>query len=130
MTDLPATSAPTEAERSPRSRTAYIILALLGGSSGWHNFYAGRWVQGALQLLLTLPSLWVAAQWMKEIAPIAAGLSDADPSSLVDEITALVQTGIPDSPLLLGAVASGIWATLDIFLVKTDGAGRRLRQGK
>jgi TM2 domain-containing membrane protein YozV len=127
VTDLPATSVPKETARSSRSRTAYIVLALLGGSSGWHNFYAGRWMQGGLQLLLTLPSLWVAAQWMKEIAPLAATLSNADAPDLASNVTALIQIGLPSSPLLLGALASGIWATLDIFLVKTDGAGLPLR---
>ena len=123
----PLPAPPPEAELSPRSRATYIVLALLLGTFGAHNLYAGRWISGLLQSLLTAPSLWLMARWMEQIQPLAASLSGDDPNAALDNIAALAQTGLPNSPLLLGAVASGIWGALDLFLVKTDGAGRRLR---
>jgi TM2 domain-containing membrane protein YozV len=41
---------------NPPSRGLYIILALLFGSLGVHNFYAGRHTIGAIQVIL-----WVVA---------------------------------------------------------------------
>ena len=120
-------SPPEAGPPSPRSRAAYIVLALLLGTFGVHNLYAGRWISGLLQSVLTAPSLWLMAGWMKQIQPLAASLSGDDPAAALDNIAALAQAGVPSSPLLLGAVVSGIWAALDLFLVKTDGQGRRLR---
>ncbi len=41
----------------PKSRLAYILLALFLGTLGIHNFYAGYTGRGIAQLLLTLLSL-------------------------------------------------------------------------
>ncbi|MDA3872455.1 MAG: NINE protein [Kiritimatiellae bacterium] len=41
-----------------KSRGVYIILALLLGLIGIHNFYAGRYGAGAFQLLLTIFLGW------------------------------------------------------------------------
>lgn len=42
-----------------KSRGTYIILALLLGFLGVHNFYAGRIGRGAIQLAITLTLGWV-----------------------------------------------------------------------
>ncbi len=116
-----------EAERSPHSRALYVALALVVGSIGGHNFYARRWLCGAGQFLLSVPSFWVMAEWLGDARPALAALSGNDPETVLAGLSELTQIGVPGSPLLLGALASGIWAAFDLFLVKTDGAGRRLR---
>lgn len=52
----------------PKSRLAYILLALFLGSFGVHNFFAGYTGRGIAQLLLSLisfgflsPVIWVWA---------------------------------------------------------------------
>jgi TM2 domain-containing membrane protein YozV len=62
---LKGTSAPTmnQTEKptiiiSPKRRTVYIILGLLFGCLGIHNFYAGRNAMGAFQLILCLLLFW------------------------------------------------------------------------
>ncbi len=49
-------SAPTvrEAARSGKGRGVYIVLGLLLGGLGAHNFYAGRYAVGAAQAVLTV----------------------------------------------------------------------------
>ena len=44
---------------TPKSRGVYIVLGLLFGLLGVHNFYANRRVQGAMQLLITLALGWL-----------------------------------------------------------------------
>lgn len=44
----------TVAPAGPKSRLAYIALAVIVGALGLHNFYAGRTVFGVLQLALTV----------------------------------------------------------------------------
>jgi TM2 domain-containing membrane protein YozV len=46
-------------QKPPRSRGVYIILGILGGLLGIHNFYAGYYARGAIQVLLTLILGWV-----------------------------------------------------------------------
>jgi len=43
----------------PKSRLAYILLALFLGGFGIHNFYAGRTTQGVVQLLLAIFTGWL-----------------------------------------------------------------------
>ena len=43
----------------PKSRLIYILLALFLGIFGIHNFYAGYWGKGLIQLLLTLFSFFL-----------------------------------------------------------------------
>ena len=45
----------------PKSRLAYILLALFLGFLGIHNFYAGRSGTGLTQLLLTIFTGWLIA---------------------------------------------------------------------
>ncbi len=42
------------APKKPRNRIVYVLLGLLLGGFGVHNFYAGRTTPGIIQLLLTL----------------------------------------------------------------------------
>ena len=42
----------------PKSRLAYILLALFLGGFGIHNFYAGYTQKAVIQLLLTLLLGW------------------------------------------------------------------------
>ena len=44
-------------QKSDKQRLVYIILALVLGGLGVHNFYAGRSVAGILQLVLFLLSI-------------------------------------------------------------------------
>jgi TM2 domain-containing membrane protein YozV len=45
--------------RPRRSRGVYVILGLLLGLLGIHNFYASRFLSGAVQLLVTLTLGWL-----------------------------------------------------------------------
>jgi len=53
----PLGPAPDAPPRPPRSRLAYLLLALFVGGSGLHNFYAGRTLSGLLQLLCFVAAL-------------------------------------------------------------------------
>lgn len=44
--------------RAPRSRGMYIILGVLLGCLGIHNFYAGYYGRGAAQLIITIALGW------------------------------------------------------------------------
>ena len=44
---------------SSKSRGTYIILGILLGGLGIHNFYAGRYGAGAAQLIITLTLGWI-----------------------------------------------------------------------
>ncbi|MDO5472156.1 MAG: NINE protein [Akkermansia sp.] len=65
----------------PKSRLAYILLALFLGGLGIHNFYAGYKGKAIAQLLITVVSLGYLS------------------------------------------IISGIWALVDIFIVKQDADG-------
>lgn len=69
--------------KTAKSRGVYIILGLFLGCFGIHNFYAGRYTAGAIQIIITLLLGW----------------------------------------LVVGFVVTGIWALIELFTVKTDGAG-------
>lgn len=51
----------------PKSRSTYVLLAILMGTLGVHNLYAGYTIRGIIQLLITLLSLgmlfFVSAIW-------------------------------------------------------------------
>ena len=49
----------------PRSRLAYILLAIFLGGFGIHNFYAGYTKKAVIQLLLTILLGWTV------IVPVA-----------------------------------------------------------
>ena len=51
-------------ETNPKSGIAYVILAWLVGVLGIHNFYAGYFIRGLVQLLLTTTS------WMFGYIPL------------------------------------------------------------
>lgn len=76
----PVTVVPT------KSRGIYVILGIFFGLLGIHNFYAGRFLQGAIQAVL------------------------------------VIVTGI----LIVPAVLVLIWVIVELFVVRTDGAGRPL----
>lgn len=51
----------TQPQTAPKSRVSYVILALLLGALGIHNFYAGYTGKGIAQLCITLISFGVLA---------------------------------------------------------------------
>ncbi len=48
-------------EESRKSRIAYIVMAIILGSLGIHNFYAGYTKRAVFQVLLTLLTGWTVA---------------------------------------------------------------------
>ena len=42
-----------------KNRGVFIILGLLFGMLGFHNFYAGYYVRGLIQLLITVLTGWL-----------------------------------------------------------------------
>jgi TM2 domain-containing membrane protein YozV len=67
-------------QRYPKSRLAYVVLALLVGGLGIHNFYAGYVGRGLVQLAVLLTMGWlivpVVVLWV--VAIIEACTVDAD----------------------------------------------------
>ena len=43
----------------PKKRKVFVLLGLLLGNFGMHNFYAGYHRKGAVQLLITLALGWI-----------------------------------------------------------------------
>ena len=68
----------------PRSRTAYILLAIFLGGLGIHNFYAGYTGKAITQLLIAVISFgllsWVV--WIWAIIDICTVTSSADGTPL------------------------------------------------
>jgi len=50
---------PDGAGAPPTSRLTYIVLAVILGSLGVHNFYAGKNKEGLLQLIISISSVFV-----------------------------------------------------------------------
>ena len=64
---------------SGKSRTAYIILAILLGEFGIHSFYAGYSGKGTVQLLITVLSAGSGSfiSWLWAVSDIFSVKSDA-----------------------------------------------------
>jgi len=50
---------PPSVASAPKSRTVYIVLAILLGSYGIHNFYAGDKKAGLIKLLVTILTCFI-----------------------------------------------------------------------
>ena len=50
-----------QASVAPKSRTAYILLAVFLGAYGIHNFFAGDKKGGLIKLLVTFLTCFIAA---------------------------------------------------------------------
>jgi len=57
-TNIPISRGKIQHSRSDKSRGIYIILGILLGGLGIHNFYAGRYGAGAAQLIIMLTLGW------------------------------------------------------------------------
>ncbi len=73
MSDFPTPPA------APKSRLAYILLAVFLGSLGIHNFYAGYTGKGIAQLLITLVSFGMLSivSWIWALVEICTVTQDA-----------------------------------------------------
>ncbi|MFZ9991864.1 MAG: TM2 domain-containing protein [Opitutales bacterium] len=58
MTDTPP---PVAAAPAPKSKTAFIVLAILLGELGIHNFYIGNTKRGVIQLLVSVLTCFIGA---------------------------------------------------------------------
>jgi TM2 domain-containing membrane protein YozV len=70
---LPYWQPPIQAYPSPpKSRTAYILLGIFLGIFGVHNFYAGYTGRGAIQLSITISTLFFGAivSWIWAIVEV------------------------------------------------------------
>ena len=86
----------------PKSRTVYILLAFFLGTLGVHNFYAGRIVQGVVQLLITI----ISCGFLSGISGIWA---------LVEMFTVTQDSkGVPmqDADTKLATILAIVWAVL------------------
>ena len=50
-------------ETEPKNRVVYVLLAVALGFTGAHNFYAGYWVRGCIQVLGTLVGFVMGYGW-------------------------------------------------------------------
>jgi TM2 domain-containing membrane protein YozV len=76
----PPTEAATPVYIRRRSRLTYILLGVLLGAFGGHNFYAGYTKRGVIQLLLTVLSCFFGAiiSWIWAIVEICIVTQDDD----------------------------------------------------
>lgn len=83
MSDIPAPVAPPPAaptaEKSEKSKLAYILLGIFLGCFGIHNFYAGETGKGVAKLLITVLSLGFLSLgvWIWMIVEICTTTKDA-----------------------------------------------------
>ncbi|HEY0294621.1 MAG TPA: hypothetical protein VGC69_04700 [Bordetella sp.] len=89
-----AMNAPVQTVTLSKSRGVYIILGLLFGYLGFHNFYAGQHGRGAIKLILLL---------------VTVVLDGA--------------TGFHTGFSLIVIVLTTIWSLLEILFVTRDAAG-------
>ena len=68
----PAAPAEEAETREPKNRTTFIILGALLGAFGAHNFYAGYYKKGAIQLSITVVTLGfgIPMSWMWAVIDI------------------------------------------------------------
>jgi TM2 domain-containing membrane protein YozV len=76
----PPTAAATPLYVRRRSRLTYILLGVLLGAFGGHNFYAGYTKRGVIQLLLTILSCFFGAiiSWIWAIVEVCVVTEDDD----------------------------------------------------
>ena len=74
LNGAPRTEAVKPADVSTCDKTVYIVLALLLGIFGVHNFYAGYPGRGIAQLLLTIFSCFMLS-WVTFIWALVEGLT-------------------------------------------------------
>ena len=67
------------ADTPSKSKVAFVLLGVLLGSLGIHNFYIGRTKQGVIQLLITVLSAGMLsiASWIWAIVDICTVNADA-----------------------------------------------------
>ncbi|MEI6248704.1 MAG: TM2 domain-containing protein [Verrucomicrobiota bacterium] len=61
MTDTPPPVTTPNSTAAPKSRTAYILLAVFLGAYGIHNFYAGDKKAGLIKVLVSLLTCFIGA---------------------------------------------------------------------
>lgn len=80
-----------------RSRGVYIITGLIFGAIGFHNFYSGNNVSGAIKIALVLFSVVLDAS-----------------------------TGFYTGFSMVASFITCIWALVEIITVKTDASGKKM----
>jgi TM2 domain-containing membrane protein YozV len=93
----PATTVGSGVVTVAKSRGVFIILGLLFGTLGLHNFYAGHNKRGAIKLGLVMLGLAMDRS-----------------------------TDFYSGYMFVAAGISGVWALIELFLDTTDGAGNVL----
>jgi TM2 domain-containing membrane protein YozV len=72
----------TTLDRPPRHRLVFALLGVFAGFVGLHNFYAGQWLTGLLQLLLSIATFLmgfgVIASWLWAMAEAIIVRKDGD----------------------------------------------------
>ena len=80
-----------------KSRGIYIILGILFGASGFHNFYSGHNLSGGVKIGFFIVTFGLDAS-----------------------------TGFYSKFSLVALVICELWALVEIMLVRTDGAGNKM----
>lgn len=97
MSPTAAVAAPAATVTVTKSRGVYIILGILFGYLGFHNFYSGHYVSGAIKLGVILLAFVVDAT-----------------------------TGFYSAFSLVALAIFELWAIIEIIAVSTDGAGNKM----
>ena len=98
---------------SNKSRGVYIILGILLGTLGIHNFYAGHYRNGSIQICLTLL-----------IGGCAYCLESLSANS--GEETDIFLVGVLPVIVTVGCLALLITILMDLFTTVSDSEGRKL----
>ena len=96
-----------------KSRGVYIILGILLGTLGIHNFYAGHYRNGSIQICLSLL-----------IGACASYLESLSASS--GEETDIFLLGVLPIVITVGCLALLITILMDLFTTVSDSEGRKL----
>jgi len=117
---VPPTSSPAQPSivmvKPTKSRGVYIILGILLGSLGIHNFYAGHYGRGSAQLFISL-LIGGGVAHLISLGAESTGYADASDIFVRDNLPGFLK---------MGCIALAVWILSDLLTVTDDSEGREM----